>query len=185
MRIFKNSILICLVLFLIIHTAFTLLYVFPENLSSSYLKEKSKNYVAPLFDQSWSLFAPIPEVNKKVYVSYQTKNKKWSCWEDPFANYLYAHQSSRVSAHAKIVFSLSNTLHYLYNENVTALSEHIHIIGNNSSGYFKVLANAVKNKLRHENKEAQNLKILVVFTKANCSAKKMYAVYYPEFETVK
>ncbi len=185
MKNFRIVIIFSLILFLVIHTSFTLMYVLPENISSVYLKEKSKSYISPMFDQSWSLFAPVPEVNKKVFVCYQMKNEKWSGWEEPFVSYLYAHQSSRISANAKIVFSISNTLHYLYNENASTLSEKENIVGNYSSGYFKVLANAVKNKLRHENKESQKLKILVVYSKANCSSKKMYSIYYPEFETVK
>lgn len=185
MKIFKTSIVVALVLFLIIHTSFTLLYVLPENISSDYLKEKSKGYITPLFDQSWSLFAPVPEVNKKVFVSYQYKNNEWSEWENPFANYVYAHQSGRMSANAKIVFSISNTLHYLYNENVAALAENGNIIGNNSSGYFKVLSSAVKNRLSDERKEYQKTKILVVYTRVGCASKKTYAIYYPEFETVK
>ena len=179
MRIFKALIVVGLVLFLIIHTSFTLLYVLPENISSVYLKEKSKKYITPLFDQSWSLFAPVPELNKKVFVSFQLKDGGWSLWEEPFVNYLHEHQSNRFSANAKIVFSISNTLHYLYNENATVLGEKGNIIGNSSSGYFKVLASAVKNKFGDERKEFEKIKILVVYTQANCSSKKMYSIYYP------
>lgn len=180
MKIFKLFILAALILFLIVHTSFTLLYVLPQNISPPLLKEKSKIYMAPLFDQSWSLFAPVPEVNKKVYVSYLKSNAQWSGWEDPFAGYLYAHQSNRLSANAKIVFSLSNTLHYLYNENADLLKEKKNIVGNNSSGYFKVLKHAIETELK--NKDYTKIKIRVVFTKASCENKQIYSIYYPEFE---
>lgn len=184
MKIFKISVITALGLFLIIHTSLTLLYVLPENLTPSTLKEKSKSYIAPLFDQGWSLFAPVPEVNKKVYVSY-FKNNKWSGWETPFDKYLYAHQSSRISANAKIILSVSSTLHYLYNENAEQLREKKNISGNISSGYFKVLKYAVERELANMGNPTKKIKLLVVYTKANCSANQIYSIYYSEFEIAK
>ena len=184
MKIFKNSIVIALVLFLIIHTTCTLFYTLPENLVSFSLKQKSEKYIAALFDQSWALFAPVPEVNKRVYVSY-FQNEKWSRWEEPFADYLYAHQSNRMSANAKIVFMISGTLHYLYNENKEKLKTEKNIVGNNSSGYFKVLKNAIKNKLMWQYKENKKIRVLVIYTGANCNQSQTYSIYYPGVEAAK
>ncbi len=184
MRIFKILSVAALFLFLIIHTSFTLLYVLPENLVPFSLKEKSKKYIAPLFDQGWGLFAPVPEVNKKVYVSY-FKNNKWSGWEAPFNKYLYAHQSNRVSANAKIVLSTSSILHYLYNENAEQLEEKKNISGNISSGYFKVLKHEVVQELTNKSGSPKKIKLLVVYSKANCNSNQMYSIYYPEFEIAK
>ena len=59
------------------------------------------------------------------------------------------------------------------------------IVGNNSSGYFKVLKNAIKNKLAWQYKENKNIRILVVYTDANCNQSQTYSIFYPEVETAK
>jgi hypothetical protein len=169
-------------LFLVIHISCTLFYVLPDNLVPVFLKQKSKNYIAPLFDQGWGLFAPVPEVNKKVYVSYLKNNKRWSGWEAPFDEYYEKHHINRISASGKIILSVSGTLHHLYNENVVELKTKKNVVGNISSGYFKVLHEAVRNKLMWQYKDNTNLRMLVVYTTANCNQPQVYSIYYPEFE---
>lgn len=182
MRIFKNSIVVALVLFLLVHTACTLLFVLPGNFVPASLKEKSRSYISPLFEQGWALFAPVPEVNKKVFVSRLQGNGQWSRWEAPFDEYLCMHQSNRMSASAKVVLSLSSALHYLYHENEILLKEKRNISGDSSSGYFIVLKKAVKNKLMWQYKENKNVRILIVYTVANCNKNQTYSIYYPEAE---
>ncbi|HWY38107.1 MAG TPA: DUF5819 family protein [Bacteroidia bacterium] len=182
MRIFKLLITGSLVLFLVVHTSFTLIHVLPENMAPLSIKEKTKNYMAPLFDQGWALFAPVPEVNKKVYVSYSADGKNWSEWKAPFNRYLYAHQSFRASVNAKIVLLQSGALHYLYNENEVQLKQRKNIVGDTSLGYFRVLKYAVQQELQNKGAQVKKMKLLVIYVKASCSEKQTYSIYYPEFE---
>jgi hypothetical protein len=170
---------------LVIHLSCTLFYVLPGDLVPISLKQRSKNYIAPLFDQGWGLFAPVPEMNKKVYVSYLKNGDQWSGWEAPFDEYYKAHQSNRLRAAGKIVLSVSSTLHFLYNENAEELKLKKNIQGNNSSGYFKVLKEAIRNKLMWQYKDNKNMRVLIVYTTANCDQPQIYSIYYPEFETAK
>ena len=185
MRIFKFSIVIACVLFLVMHIALTLLYVLPENITSRKLKGVSKRYMTPLFDQSWSLFAPVPEVNKKVFVNCLESNGSWGGWEAPFDKYLRVHQESRVGANSKIVLMQSNTLHYLYYENASDLKLNPTKIGDSNSGYYKVLRHEVERELATSGRHVSRMKLLVVFTKASCSEKQISSIYYPAFETAK
>jgi hypothetical protein len=179
MRIFKNAVVVALVLFLGVHIACTVLYVLPDNLVPVSLRQKSKRYIAPLFDQGWALFAPVPEVNKKVYVSCSHDGKQWSGWEAVLNEYVPIHQSNRMSGSGKVVLSVSSTLHFLYSENADELKLKKNIVGNNSSGYFKVLKQAIENKLMWQYKENKNLRVLVIYTTADCAQPQTYSIYYP------
>ncbi|MGZ3903841.1 MAG: hypothetical protein ACXVC6_09110, partial [Bacteroidia bacterium] len=77
MKIFKNSVVVILLLFAVVHLAFTLCYSLPDDLVPPAVKRKSAAYCEPFFAQGWALFAPVPEVNKKIYVSYLQKDGKW------------------------------------------------------------------------------------------------------------
>ena len=179
MKIFRLFIISVFVLFLTIHVLFTLLYVLPDNIVPASLKQKSSVYINPLFNQGWALFAPTPQVNKKVYVSYLQENKQWSVWQNPFKHYVEAHQQHRFTANQKIVLMQSSTLHYLYFENQELFKTKDTIVGDTNSGYYKVLKHEVAQELLLQKKQFQKIKLLVEYTDANCDNKQTHYIYYP------
>jgi hypothetical protein len=178
MRIFKFSILGALLLFLAMHVLCTVIYVLPQNFTPPFFYNKAKAYIAPVFNQNWSLFAPVPEVNKTVFASYCDKENKWTDWCDPFSHYQYETNANRLSSSEKIILAKSSTLHYIYQENKEAFEKEKILAGNSGSGYFSVLKHMVQCELQSKN--PQKIKIRVLFT--NVKTKQKYCLYYPEFE---
>ena len=179
MKVFRLCIVICFALFLLIHVLFTLLYVLPENMVAPSVKARAGRYINPLFDQGWALFAPVPQVNKKVYVSYLQDNKQWSKWEDPFRSYLNKHQSNRFTANGKMVLISSTTLHYLHFENEALLKDKRVVMGDTTSDYYKVLKHEVDQVLTKEYKNHQKERLMVVYTDTDCNNKQAHYIYYP------
>jgi hypothetical protein len=179
MKAFRLIILVCFALFLLIHILFTLLYVLPENLVAPAIKASVGRYTNPLFDQGWALFAEVPEVNKKVYVSYQEADKKWSAWEDPFQVYVSKHQSNRFTANGKIVLMISSTLHYIHFDYAELLKTNKVIRGDTTSGYYKVLKYEVNHALALHDKHPGNVRLIVECTNANCANKQIHYIYFP------
>jgi len=180
MRIFKILTLGILILFFTGHLVSTLLFTLPANLTPDNLSSKAKIYMAPVFDQSWSLFAPVPEVNKKVYVSYLNETGIWSGWKAPFDKYQLIHQSNPMSASGKVVLLQSSILHYLYDENILQLKEKSIVRGDTSSGYFKVLRYSVTKELEKGGVKEKKIKMMVYYQSVSGDNKK-YCIYYPGF----
>lgn len=167
-------------MFLAIHVLFTLLYVLPDNMVPGSLKQKSNVYISSLFNQGWALFAPTPQVNKKVYASYLGKDKQWSAWQNPFKKYMEAHQQHRFTANQKIVLMQSSTLHYLWFENEELFQEKKIILGDTNSGYYKVLKHEVAQELLLQKKNFERIKLLVEYTDADCGNRQSHYIYYPD-----
>ncbi len=139
--------------------------------------------MGPVFDQGWSLFAPVPKVNKNVYVSYSDSNGNWSDWNDPFSFYQYQAYTNRVSACQRIVLAESSTLHYLYAESEITFYKTKMFPGNIHSGYFSVLKHIVVQELNNRKTAFEKIKMMVVFT--NVKTKQKYCLYYHAFESQK
>lgn len=180
MKLFRLFIISVFGLFLTIHVLFTLLYVLPDNIIPAYLQQKSSLYINPLFNQGWALFAPTPQVNKKVFVSYLQDNNRWSTLGNPFKHYLAAHQQHRFTANQKIVLMQSSTLHYLYFENEESFKMNKTIDGDTNSGYYKVLKHEVMQELLLQKKDFKKIKLLVGYTNADCDNKQTHYIYYPK-----
>ncbi|HXB40846.1 MAG TPA: hypothetical protein VNZ49_09915 [Bacteroidia bacterium] len=181
MKGFKFFILGALLLFLVIHTLCTVIYVLPQNFTPPFFYNKAKTYIAPVFNQSWNLFAPVPEINRTVFVSYCDKENKWTDWSDPFSHYQYEANANRLSVSEKMVLAKSSTLHYIYEENKEALAKKKMLAGNSGSGYFSVLKHMVQRELQSKNPE--KIKVIVLFY--NVKTKQKYFLYYPVFEPEK
>ncbi|MGZ3864418.1 MAG: hypothetical protein ACXVPN_14265 [Bacteroidia bacterium] len=180
MKIFKNSVVTILVLFAASHLALTFCYSLPENLVPAYLKRKSIAYCEPVFAQGWSLFAPAPEVKKKIYMSYQKEDGRWSGWEAPFDNYLFSYQSNRMSPEGKIVLSLNTYLHYLFESYKPKFAIRNNCEGDISSGLCTVLKFEALRELASRNIAVKEIRLLVVYHEAKCDFHKTYSVYFPE-----
>ncbi|MEO8759262.1 MAG: DUF5819 family protein [Bacteroidia bacterium] len=178
MKIFRFILIALFGLFLIIHVLFTLVYTLPENIIYSSIKQKASIYINPLFNQGWALFAPTPQVNKKVYVSYLQDDNKWSVWQNPFKKYLAKHQLHRFTANGKIVLMQSNTLHYLYFENEELFKTKNVVEGDTTSGFYNVLKYEVTQELLKEKKSSKKIKLLVQYTDAKCENKQTHYIYY-------
>jgi hypothetical protein len=174
MKTFRACTGIVLVLFFLFHIFCTLFYTLPDNFVPQSAYEYSKKYMTPLFDQGWSLFAPVPEVNKKVYVRYCNKDN-WSEWQEPFDPYLQAYQKNRISVSGKIVLAMNSTLHYLYAENKENFKRTNLLKGDTTSGYFKVLKHALT-ELSSPQARADRMQMLVVFRTLNKT--QTFCMYY-------
>ena len=150
----------------------------PDNVIPASLKHRSSVYINPLFNQGWALFAPTPQVNKKVYVSYLQGDKTWSRWQDPFKHYLVAHQQHRFTANQKMVLMQSSTLHYLYFENEELFKTNKIVKGDTNSGYYKVFRQEVMQELLLQKKEFKKIKLLIEYTDAYCDNKQTHYIYY-------
>lgn len=179
MKIFKNSVIVLLLLFAAGHLAFTISYTLPEDLVPPVVKRKSVAYCEPFFTQGWALFAPAPEVSKKIYVSYLQQDGQWSGWEAPFDKYLFGYQANRASANSKIVLSLNSTLHYLYQEYKTKFEKQNNNIDKCVSGIYNVLRFEAQRELAGRNINVNEIRLLVVYKEAKCGSEKMHTIYFP------
>lgn len=135
----------------------------------------------PLFDQSWGLFAPVPEVNKRLYYCLEDSNGNQQSWRQFYAGHLFDYQSNRFSPRGKFVLALSNTLHYLYQENKENLIKQNLYGGSPSSGYFTVLQHLVKQELKNNSTKTKKVRMMVVYQTITPNPQ-TYCLYYPAFD---
>ncbi|MBK6527358.1 MAG: hypothetical protein IPG07_18465, partial [Crocinitomicaceae bacterium] len=57
-------------IFVVVHSTAIFIYAFPEQYISPGLKNTASVYVHPVFEQTWSLFAPAPLNDTKLRVKY-------------------------------------------------------------------------------------------------------------------
>lgn len=104
----------------------TLVYVSPKKFTPHFIDQLSQWYIAPVFDQSWALFAPDPPLREKT-LWYRTQSESgWSEWQNPGEELLRKHDAFRLS-NASILYRINqNTAwhlwqsHYQLSENTAA-----------------------------------------------------------------
>ena len=162
MKNYKRSFALLGILFLLWHALATLCYTLPQNLVPSSLRKYSTRYMEPLFNQGWALFAPIPQCNKQVFVSYEI-NGKWSEWKDPFQEYLVNYQADRVSGTARIALSVSGALHYLQQANLGKFRNGL-LPADISQGQYRVVEHLVKMQLRNSGIKTAHIRMMACFS---------------------
>ena len=99
-------------LFVIIHFGFIIAYALPSQLSNPQIKSFAQPYVEPVFTQTWSMFAPCPEINGYIEVKYFF-NSDSTDWVSPAENARNKHKWYRGSYHGELVLAESNLLFWI------------------------------------------------------------------------
>ena len=93
--------------FVVAHFAMIVIYAFPAQYMPESLKSVSQGYVYPVFEQSWSLFAPCPLVDGHLRVKYYFENDSTD-WINPIAEAEKVHSMFRITYHADLILGESN-----------------------------------------------------------------------------
>jgi len=92
----------------------TLIYISPKKFTPNFLDQLSQWYIAPVFDQSWALFAPDPPLREKNLWFRTQTDSLWSEWQNPGAELLEKHDAFRLST-ASILYRINqNTAWHLW-----------------------------------------------------------------------
>jgi len=113
----SNKILLGWLAFIFVagHCLAIFIYAFPENLIPVSFKRVSSHYVSPVFEQTWSLFAPAPIHDDKLRVKYYF-GKDSIDWFEPMAEIHQQHALYRCSYHGDLALGESNLLYYTGND---------------------------------------------------------------------
>ncbi|MBI3136868.1 MAG: hypothetical protein HYZ14_19490 [Bacteroidetes bacterium] len=97
------------------HSLAIIIYAFPEQMMPASLKQASSVYVAPVFEQTWSLFAPCPLNDTRLRVKYYFENDSTD-WIDPMVGVRASHAMFRFTYHSDLAVGESNLLYYTGND---------------------------------------------------------------------
>jgi hypothetical protein len=99
---------------LLFHFGLTLIYISPKKCTPIFLEQLSQWYIAPIFDQSWALFAPDPPLREKDLWYRTQSDSVWSQWHNPGTVLLEKHDAFRLS-NASILYRINqNTAWHLW-----------------------------------------------------------------------
>lgn len=102
----------CAFLFVLFHTVTIIVYAFPTGYIPRSLQSASAHYVQPVFEQTWSLFAPAPILNSDLKIKYYFGSDSTG-WVDPMQTAEEKHAALRVTHHAELALGESNLLHFI------------------------------------------------------------------------
>jgi hypothetical protein len=97
-------------LFLLFHFALVSIYAFPRTGEKTRIHYWAEYYVYPYFLQNWSLFAPPPTENYKLFVEYNDGESERK--QEVLFELLSLHRENRFSGYEAVVLSLCNSIHY-------------------------------------------------------------------------
>lgn len=102
-------------LFVCFHITALFVYASPFQFGFDKGKKLVTPYVSPLFEQTWSMFAPCPVVTGKIYVKIEYHDETID-WFDPRKNDRKWHKILRGSHHGDRVLLEANVLHYIWDQ---------------------------------------------------------------------
>jgi hypothetical protein len=102
-------------IFVVAHSTAIFIYAFPEQYISPALKNAASIYVHPVFEQTWSLFAPAPLNDTKLRVKYYFEEDSTD-WVEPMKDVYASHAVYRASYHGDLAVGESNLLYYIAND---------------------------------------------------------------------
>ena len=110
----KNKIIVgwLAFLFVVFHLSALFIFASPPQFGLQKGKKAVSPYVVPLFEQTWTMFAPCPVVTgkMKMKITYDSGDTEWFY---PAENSRHWHQYLRGSHHGDLVILESNLLHWL------------------------------------------------------------------------
>ncbi len=122
---------------LVLHFTLLLIHALPLKGEKKRVQYWSDYYAYPYFQQSWSLFAPPPEENYKLFVEYENLgNKK----QDLVLEILSKHRDNVFKGGEAVYLSISNSIHF-YEKN-TASKGHLSGLVENDL-YWNILEHQV------------------------------------------
>jgi len=110
----KGFFAVILALAVCFHFVMVFIHCFPNKIKHQKLNFLNNLYVYPLFHQNWNLFVPAPNVERKLFVRFKTK-ESFSDWEDILNREILNHKRNRLFGNEARVLLLSNSLIYELN----------------------------------------------------------------------
>lgn len=107
-------------IFVVFHCSMIFIYAFPQRLVPLSVKNLSSYYVYPVFEQTWSLFAPCPTLNSDVEVNYFFEGDSTG-FIDPLKEDRRKHAMFRFTHHGDLALGESNLLFFVASD-VTYMS---------------------------------------------------------------
>ena len=101
--------------FVCFHVAAIFIYGAPYQFGLQKGQKIVTPYISPIFEQNWSMFAPCPVVDGKVYVKIEYEDETVD-WFDPRASDRKWHRWLRGSHHGDRLLLEANVIHYIWAE---------------------------------------------------------------------
>lgn len=102
-------------IFVIGHSLAIFIFAFPTGYLPQTLKNAASIYVHPMFEQTWSLFAPCPIHDTKMRVKYYFEEDSTD-WVEPMKDVYELHARYRFTYHGDLAVGESNVLYYTMND---------------------------------------------------------------------
>jgi hypothetical protein len=144
----KGFFAVILALAVCFHFVMVFVHCFPNKIQNQKLNFVNNLYVYPLFHQNWNLFVPAPNVERKLFVRFKTK-ESFSDWEDILSKEILDHRGNRLLGNEARVLLLSNSL--IYELNSLDSKESFLFKSKPSNTEFKVLQFEIEKYLKLEN----------------------------------
>lgn len=98
--------------FILIHFSFIFLYASPPELVGNKTRPFASNYVSPIFDQKWAMFAPCPTINGHIQIKYVFDSDTTE-WTNPVKQAAEVQAWFKMTHHAELLLAESNLLHWV------------------------------------------------------------------------
>ena len=123
-------------MFVLFHSISLFIYAAPASIVPGGGKKIVSPYVYPLFDQTWSMFAPCPTVDGKIKVNIQHKNGETG-WFYPLESDLSWHRTLRMSHHGEMALLELNLIYWVMLDKVDFNLQYDEALLYPISDYFK------------------------------------------------
>ena len=123
-------------MFVVFHSISLFVYAAPTSIAPQGIKKVLTPYVYPLFDQSWSLFAPCPTINGKLKINIQYENGETG-WFYPNEEAVEMHRIFRGTHHGEIALLELNLIYWVMIDKVDFNLKYDEIISYPTSNLLK------------------------------------------------
>jgi hypothetical protein len=127
------------------HFSLSLIYSAPEQIVPEFIRQKTRGYTLPLFEQYWSLFAPAPKTNKHLF--YRTEKGRW---KSPTMELLTEARKNRLSSSSRKIVLYSNLLYYITEENCSCSKNKQRVVTGKPTASFNALRYLLKREIGGE-----------------------------------
>jgi hypothetical protein len=155
------------------HVCMLFIYCTSINMNNR-LNFVNNRYIYPVFHQNWNLFVPAPNLERKLFVRYKTKNG-FCDWKDILSREIVNHKQNRLLGNEALVLLLSNSL--IIELNSKEKTPSCVFINKPTNTEFKVLQFEVENYLRLEFQLKGPVQYELLLVSQNFETAKAY--YFP------